>query len=99
MAVVVTDGDRLKLSVPGPDVTIRVRTNDVVQFQLNPYDMLADYRSTTKLSNDNTAEHEISYVNEIRKPDGYRADYNDLATLGLMISSLDISNIRRSAPT
>ena len=58
--------------------------------------MLADYPQYDgeSLSNDNTAEHEISYVNEIRKPDGYRADYNDLATLGLMISSsLDISNI------
>ena len=64
-------------------MTIRVRTNDVNQFQLNPYDMLADYPQydeRRRLSNDNTAEHEVSYCNEIRKPDGYRADYNDLAT-------------------
>ena len=58
--------------------------------------MLADYPQYDgeSLSNDSSTEHEISYVNEIRKPDGYRADYNDLATLGLMISSsLDITNI------
>ena len=50
---------------------------------MNPYDMLADYPQYDgeSLSNDNSAEHEISYVNEIRKPDGYRADYNKLATL------------------
>jgi hypothetical protein len=90
------NGDRLKLSVPGPDITVSVTTNDNNQFELNPYDMLADYPQYDgeSLSNDNSAEHEISYVNEIRKPDGYRADYNDLATLGLMISSsLDITNI------
>ena len=90
------NGDRLRISVPGPDITVTVRTNDESQFMLNPYDMLADYPQYDgeSLSNDNSTEHEISYCNEIRKPDGYRADYNDLAVLGLMISSsLDINNI------
>ena len=89
-------GEKVKLSVPGPDITVSISTNDDSQYKLNPYDMLADYPQYDgeSLSNDSDAEHEISYVNEIRKPDGYRADYNDLATLGLMISSsLDINNI------
>ena len=89
-------GEKVTLSVPGSDIQISLTTNDNNQFEMNPWDMLADYPQYDgeSLSNDNSPEHEISYVNEIRKPDGYRADYNELATLGLMISSsLDIANI------
>ena len=89
-------GDKLKLSVPGPDVTITLSTNSRNLFELNPYDMILDYPTYDgeSLSNDTSPEHSISYINEVRKPDGASAKYPDLATLGLYISSsVDIQNI------
>ena len=90
------NGDVVTLPIPGPDAKVKVTVNDENVFKLNPYDMLMDYRQydTESASNDSNPEHEISYVNEIRKPNGVVPQYNNLSTLGLMISSsVDITNI------
>ena len=59
--------------------------------------MIKDYAvyDSESFSNESGPEHiPSSYVNEIRRPDGPAPEYNDLATLGLWISSaVDITDI------
>ena len=90
------NGQSLYLRVPGPDRKVRISTNTDTLFKVNPYDMIKDYAvyDSESFSNESGPEHSISYVNEIRKPDGPAPDYDDLATLGLWISSaVDITDI------
>ena len=90
------NNETLKISVPGPDKKFKIRTNVDELFKVNPYDMIKDYAvyDSESFSNESGPEHSISYVNEIRRPDGPAPEYNDLATLGLWISSaVDITDI------
>ena len=90
------NGEKLTINVGGQQVSFKIFTDSGKLLELNPFDMLADYPKydgETK-SNDSNPEHSISYVNEIRKPDGRAPKYPDLSVLGLWISSsVDIQNI------
>ena len=93
-----TNGDRVSIDVPGPNPSFSVYTDDKDILGLNRFDMLADYPKydAESQSNDGDPEHTISYINEIHKYDVRPALYNNLAMLGLWISSsTDISSVNQ----
>jgi len=90
------NNQRITLNVPGPNRSMKIRTNTDEIFKVNPWDMIKDYPvyDAETASNDSGPEHSLSYINEVRKDDGFPADYKDLSTLGLWLtSSVDITNV------
>ena len=92
------NGERVRLRAADgvKDVYVKLYTNNDDIFKVNPYDMLKDYPTydAESFSNDSSPEHEISYVNEVREVDAIEPEYDDMAVLGLWItSSTDITNI------